>query len=93
VTASATLLYRVSFQGAKRPEGGVNHTSLPSVEVKERVEVYLHSPPPSGHYGQLWGKHCLLLVSDIFRISVSRSAAVTGSLQSRQKNVVIVIMN
>jgi hypothetical protein len=41
-------LYHVPFQGVKRPEGGVNHTSLPSVKVKERVEVYLYSPTPSG---------------------------------------------
>ena len=39
-----------SFSGVKRPERGVDHTSLSSAEVKERVELYLYSPSgPSWH--------------------------------------------
>ena len=33
----------VSFQGLKRPGRGVNHPHASSVEVKERVELYLYS--------------------------------------------------
>ena len=32
-----------SFPGVKRPEHGVNHPPPSSAEVKERVELYLHS--------------------------------------------------
>jgi hypothetical protein len=32
------------FQGVKRPERGVAHPTPSSVEVKERVELYLYSP-------------------------------------------------
>jgi hypothetical protein len=39
--------YRVSFPGVKRPGRGVDHPPSYSVEVKERVELYLYSP--SGH--------------------------------------------
>jgi hypothetical protein len=34
--------YGVSFSGAKRPGRGVNHPTLSSSEVKERVELYLY---------------------------------------------------
>jgi hypothetical protein len=33
-----------SFQKVKRPGRGVNHPPSSSAEVKERVELYLHSP-------------------------------------------------
>jgi len=33
-----------SFPGVKRPGRGVDHPSISSAEVKERVEVYLYSP-------------------------------------------------
>ena len=33
-----------SFPGVKRPGHGVDHSPLPSVEVKERIELYLYSP-------------------------------------------------
>ena len=36
--------YRVSFSGVKRPGRGVKHPPSSSAEVKERVELYLHSP-------------------------------------------------
>ena len=38
-------VYRVSFPGLKRPGCGVDLAPPPSVEIKERVEVYLYSPP------------------------------------------------
>jgi hypothetical protein len=31
------------FQEVKRPERGIDHPSSPSAEVKERVELYIHS--------------------------------------------------
>jgi hypothetical protein len=34
-----------SFPGAKRPGCGVDHPPPSSAEVKERVELYLYSPP------------------------------------------------
>jgi len=34
-----------SFPRVKRPGLGVNHPPLSSTEVKEGVELYLHSPP------------------------------------------------
>ena len=34
-----------SFPGVKRPERGVHHPPLSSVEAKERVELYLYSSP------------------------------------------------
>jgi len=37
-------VYRVSFQGVKRPRRGVDHPSASSAEVKDRVELYLYSP-------------------------------------------------
>ena len=40
------LLYsecRVSCPGVKRPGRGINHPPLSSVEVKERIELYLYS--------------------------------------------------
>ena len=37
-------VYRLSFPGLKRPERGVDHPLPSSVEVKERVELYLYSP-------------------------------------------------
>jgi hypothetical protein len=40
-----------SFPGVKRPGRGVDHKTPFSVEVKERVELYLYSP--SGPYGLL----------------------------------------
>jgi hypothetical protein len=43
-----TLLYnghRVSFPGVQRPGRRVNHPPPSSAEVKERVELYLYSPP------------------------------------------------
>ena len=36
--------YSISFLGVKRPGRGVNHPPTSSVEVKERVELYLYSP-------------------------------------------------
>jgi hypothetical protein len=36
--------YRVSFPRIKRPERGFVHRPPPSVEVKERLELYLYSP-------------------------------------------------
>jgi len=36
-----------SFQGVKRPGRGVDHPPLSSVEVIEKIELYLYSP--SGH--------------------------------------------
>jgi hypothetical protein len=41
--------YRVSCPGVKRPGRGVNHPTLPSAEVKERVELHLYSP-----FGHSW---------------------------------------
>ena len=44
---SHSLLYSwywVYFPGANRPERGVDHPSPFSVEVKERVELYLYFP-------------------------------------------------
>jgi hypothetical protein len=38
-----------SFPGVKRPGCGVDHPSLTSAEVKERVKLYLYSP-----YGPSW---------------------------------------
>ena len=38
-----------SFQGVMRPGHGVDHPSLSSAEVKERVELYLYST-----YGSSW---------------------------------------
>ena len=35
----------VSFAGVKRPGRGLNHPPLSSAEVKERVELYLPTPP------------------------------------------------
>ena len=34
-----------SFPGVKRPGRGVDHPSPSSAEVKERVELYVYSPP------------------------------------------------
>jgi hypothetical protein len=34
-----------SFLGVKRPGRGVNHLSIPTFEIKERVELYIYSPP------------------------------------------------
>ena len=42
-----TLLYnghRVSFPGVQRPGSGSDHPPTSSVEVKQRVELYLYSP-------------------------------------------------
>jgi hypothetical protein len=36
-----------SFQGTKRPGRGVDHSPPPSVEVKERVQLYPYSPSGS----------------------------------------------
>jgi hypothetical protein len=36
--------YRVSFPEIMRPGRGVNHPSLSSTQVKERVEIYLYLP-------------------------------------------------
>ena len=33
-----------SFLGEKRPKRDVDHPSTPSVQVKERVQLYLYSP-------------------------------------------------
>ena len=44
--------YRVYFPGVKRPGRGVNHSPPSSVEVKERVVLYLYSPS---------GPSCLVL--------------------------------
>jgi hypothetical protein len=33
-----------SFPGVKRPERGVDHSTPSSVEIRERVELYLYSP-------------------------------------------------
>ena len=38
-----------SFLGVKRPRRGVDHPPSSSVQVKERVELYLYSP-----YGPSW---------------------------------------
>jgi hypothetical protein len=35
-----------SFPGVKRPRRGVNHPSLSTAEVKEKVELYLYFPLP-----------------------------------------------
>ena len=48
----ASLLYngyRVTFRDVKRPERGLNHPHPFSVEVKEKVELYLCFPS-----GALW---------------------------------------
>lgn len=34
--------YRVSFPGEKQPGSGLFHLPLPSAEIKESVEIYLH---------------------------------------------------
>ena len=34
-----------SFPGLKQPRRDVDHPLLPSAEVKERVELYIYSPP------------------------------------------------
>ena len=39
--------YRVSFPRVKRPKRGVDHPPPCSTEVKERVQLYLHSPSGS----------------------------------------------
>jgi hypothetical protein len=39
-----TFFVRFVAQGIKRPRRGVDRPSLSSVEVKERVELYLYSP-------------------------------------------------
>ena len=39
--------YRVSLPGVKRPGRGVDHPPPSSVEVNERVELYLYSPTGS----------------------------------------------
>jgi len=36
--------YWVSFPGVKRPGCGTDHPPVLSIEVKERVELYLYSP-------------------------------------------------
>jgi hypothetical protein len=41
--------YRVSFPGVNRPGRGVNHVPPSSADVKEIVELYLHTPS-----GSLW---------------------------------------
>ena len=35
--------YRVSFLGVKRPGSEANHPTPSSIDVEERVEMYLHS--------------------------------------------------
>jgi len=37
------------FLGVKRPECGIDHPPPSSIEVKERVELYLYSP-----FGPSW---------------------------------------
>jgi len=47
-----SVFYRMGigyFPGVKRPGRGVDHPSLSSVYVKERVELYLFSP-----FGPSW---------------------------------------
>jgi hypothetical protein len=46
----------VFFPGVKRQARGVNYPPPSSVEVKERVEIYLYSLP--GFHGLLEGKLC-----------------------------------
>ena len=43
--------YRVSFVGAKWQGCGVDHPHTSTIEVKERVELYLYSPS-----GPTWPK-------------------------------------
>jgi len=42
--ASYKMVIRGSFPGVKRPEREADHLPLSSTEVKEWVELYLHSP-------------------------------------------------
>ena len=39
--------YQVSFSRVKQPRHGIDHPSPSSAKVKERVEIYLHSPSGS----------------------------------------------
>ena len=52
--------YRVSFPRVKRPGRSVEHTSLPSAEVKERVNLYFYSS--LGLRGLFYGELCLYLL-------------------------------
>jgi hypothetical protein len=58
--------YRLSFPGIKRPGRGFNHPPPSSVEVKERVELYLYSASEP-----LW----LILGRSITRVSVAHAVS------------------
>jgi hypothetical protein len=42
--SSCTMRTGAFSRGVNRPERGVDHPPAPSVDVKERVELYLYSP-------------------------------------------------
>ena len=54
-----------SFTGVNRPRRGVNHPPPSSVEVKERVELYLYSP--SGPSWPVLGELYLYLTFYVWR--------------------------
>jgi len=52
-TASYTM-GKGGIPEAKRPGGGANHSPQSSAKVKERVELYLYSPPSGPSWPVLW---------------------------------------
>jgi len=53
------------FPGVKRPGCGVDHPLPISAKVKERVNLYLYSPP-GGLHGLFWGElylYCVPIIS------------------------------
>jgi hypothetical protein len=59
--------YRVSFLGVKRPGRGVDHPPQSSVEVKERVELYLYYPSGSSRPVLGWTLHFTLSLLENLR--------------------------
>jgi len=60
--------YRVFFPGLKWPEHDVDHPPPPRAKVKEREELYLHTPPLSlslGIHGLFYDRKKLLFVAEI----------------------------
>jgi len=57
--------YQVSF--LKRPGRGINHQSLPSAEVKERVELYLYYPFGPSRHVLVWTLPLAFLMTIIFQ--------------------------
>jgi hypothetical protein len=55
--ASCPVGARGSFPGVKRPGREADHLPPSSAEVKERVELYLHSPNMPSWHGAQFKKH------------------------------------